>query len=91
LLPRPRLPTNTPAGACKILFQLQIIYFILAKYAVACTITAVAQESITAVAWDSAGGRVLWERVAAAGCCSTPQEHVWCDGRAVCAPPRARA
>lgn len=43
------------AGACKILFQLPLIYFILVKYAVACGLTAAARESITAVAWDSAG------------------------------------
>ncbi|WIA21511.1 hypothetical protein OEZ85_000714 [Tetradesmus obliquus] len=42
-------------GATKILFQLPLIYFILAKYVVACGLTVVARESITAVAWDSAG------------------------------------
>jgi hypothetical protein len=45
------------AGACKILFQLPIIYFILGKYAIACSLTAVTDEAITAVAWDSAGER----------------------------------
>eukprot|EP00882_Tetradesmus_deserticola_P025295 GHRQ01027771.1.p1 GENE.GHRQ01027771.1~~GHRQ01027771.1.p1 ORF type:complete len:151 (+),score=27.73 GHRQ01027771.1:98-550(+) len=44
------------AGACKILFQLPLIYFILVKYVVACSLTVVARESVTAVAWDSAGG-----------------------------------
>ncbi|WIA21356.1 hypothetical protein OEZ85_000577 [Tetradesmus obliquus] len=43
------------AGASKILFQLPLLYFILAKYTVACILTAVAKEAITAVAWDSAG------------------------------------
>ncbi|GBF88834.1 hypothetical protein Rsub_01735 [Raphidocelis subcapitata] len=43
------------AGACKILFRLPLIYFILAKYLVACALTAISRESVTAVAWDSAG------------------------------------
>lgn len=42
-------------GACKILFRLPLIWFILVKYAVACGLTVIARESITAVAWDSAG------------------------------------
>jgi hypothetical protein len=42
-------------GASKILFELPLLYFILAKYAVACLLTVVAKEAITAVAWDSAG------------------------------------
>lgn len=54
---QPTLP-HTPccaAGACKILFQLPLIWFILVKYAIAGGLTVVARESITAVAWDSAG------------------------------------
>uniref|UniRef100_A0A383WCJ1 DUF1538 domain-containing protein n=1 Tax=Tetradesmus obliquus TaxID=3088 RepID=A0A383WCJ1_TETOB len=47
--------TGMCVGATKILFQLPLIYFILAKYVVACGLTVVARESITAVAWDSAG------------------------------------
>jgi hypothetical protein len=43
------------AGACKILFRLPLIWFIIVKYAVAVGLTVVARESITAVAWDSAG------------------------------------
>jgi hypothetical protein len=43
------------SGASKILFELPLLYFILAKYAVACALTVVAKEAITAVAWDSAG------------------------------------
>lgn len=43
------------SGASKILWQLPLIYFVLAKYAVAVALTVAAQESITAVAWDSAG------------------------------------
>jgi hypothetical protein len=42
-------------GACKILFQLPLIYFILVKYVIACGLTVISRESITAVAWDSAG------------------------------------
>ncbi|KAF6248567.1 hypothetical protein COO60DRAFT_1065160 [Scenedesmus sp. NREL 46B-D3] len=49
--------TGMCAGACKILFQLPLIYFILVKYVVACGLTVIARESITAVAWDSAGGQ----------------------------------
>jgi hypothetical protein len=52
---RTPLPLNNP-GACKILFRLPLIYFILAKYLVACALTVVSRESVTAVAWDSAGG-----------------------------------
>jgi hypothetical protein len=44
-----------PAGASKILFELPLLYFILAKYAVASILTVVAKEAITAVSWDSAG------------------------------------
>ncbi|KAI8476127.1 MAG: hypothetical protein J3K34DRAFT_516801 [Monoraphidium minutum] len=53
------------AGAAKILWQLPLLYFILAKarrrrrfsvfYAVACVLTVIAEDAITAVAWDSAG------------------------------------
>jgi hypothetical protein len=48
-------PSCCAAGACKILFQLPLIWFILVKYAVAGGLTVIARESITAVAWDSAG------------------------------------
>ncbi len=44
-----------PAGAMKILYDLPIIWFLLGKYAVALSLTAVTDESIVAVAWDSAG------------------------------------
>jgi hypothetical protein len=47
------------AGACKILFRLPLIYFILIKYVIACGLTVIARESITAVAWDSAGIQLL--------------------------------
>ncbi|WIA41647.1 hypothetical protein OEZ86_009003 [Tetradesmus obliquus] len=50
-----RVAVGMCAGASKILFQLPLLYFILAKYTVACILTAVAKEAITAVAWDSAG------------------------------------
>lgn len=56
-----KIPINDDAlscravGAAKILFGLPIIYFILGKYAVACGLTLITAESITAVAWDSAG------------------------------------
>lgn len=44
-----------PAGSLKILYSLDLIYFLLAKYAVAVGLTIVTEDSITAVAWDSAG------------------------------------
>ncbi|KAI3426322.1 hypothetical protein D9Q98_008695 [Chlorella vulgaris] len=43
------------AGSLKILYSLPLIYFLLAKYAVAVMLTIVTEDSITAVAWDSAG------------------------------------
>jgi hypothetical protein len=39
----------------KILYNLRLIYFLLAKYVVAVTMTVVTEDSVTAVAWDSAG------------------------------------
>lgn len=42
-------------GACKILFSLPLIYFILGKYAVASALTVITKEGYAAVAWDSAG------------------------------------
>jgi hypothetical protein len=57
-------PNHT--GACKILFRLPLIYFILIKYFIASCLTVVARESVTAVAWDSAGeATVALTRVAA--------------------------
>jgi hypothetical protein len=66
--------TPTTAGACKILFQLPLIYFILIKYVIACGLTVIARESITAVAWDSAGGHS----------CSTERAE-WQQSMAKCA------
>lgn len=43
------------AGSLKILYQLPLIYFILAKYTVAVALTLVTADAVTAVAWDSAG------------------------------------
>lgn len=43
------------AGAAKILFGVSLIYWILAKYAVACALTYFATEDFTNIAWDSAG------------------------------------
>jgi hypothetical protein len=45
----------TAAGAMKILYDLPLIWFLLGKYALALGLTVVNEESITAVAWDSAG------------------------------------
>ncbi|PSC69722.1 pf07556 family [Micractinium conductrix] len=42
-------------GSLKILYNLPLIYFLLGKYAVAVALTLVTEDSITAVAWDSAG------------------------------------
>jgi hypothetical protein len=39
------------AGSLKILYSLPLIYFLLAKYAVAVMLTIVTEDSITAVAW----------------------------------------
>ena len=47
--------TGMAVGAVKILFSLPILYFILGKYAVACALTFITADAITAVAWDSAG------------------------------------
>jgi hypothetical protein len=50
-------------GACKILFSLPLIYFILGKYAVASALTAITKEGYAAVAWDSAGASRVEECV----------------------------
>ena len=42
-------------GAAKILYSLPIIYFILAKYTIACILTVYSPAAVTAIAWDSAG------------------------------------
>jgi hypothetical protein len=42
-------------GATKILFEIPVIYFILAKYGVAVLLTSQANEDFTNIAWDSAG------------------------------------
>lgn len=42
-------------GATKILFEIPVIYFILAKYGVAVLLTLNSNEDFTNIAWDSAG------------------------------------
>lgn len=42
-------------GATKILFDIPVIYFILAKYGIAVLLTLEANEDFTNIAWDSAG------------------------------------
>lgn len=44
------------AGAVKILFEVGLIYWVLAKYAVASVLTYFSSEDFTNIAWDSAGG-----------------------------------
>ena len=39
----------------KILYNVRLIYFLLAKYSVAVALTVVTDDSVTGVAWDSAG------------------------------------
>jgi len=43
------------AGSCKILFEVNVIFLILGKYAVACFLTVFSSENFTNIAWDSAG------------------------------------
>jgi len=43
------------AGSSKILFDINIIYLILAKYSVAAFLTVFSSENFTNIAWDSAG------------------------------------
>ncbi|PNH01042.1 hypothetical protein TSOC_013096, partial [Tetrabaena socialis] len=47
--------TGMAVGSTKILFGVPLIYIILVKYAIACSITLISEEDFTAIAWDSAG------------------------------------
>lgn len=65
------------------MFQLPLIYFILIKYVIACSFTVVARESITAVAWDSAGAPIQarsYKRLAIR-LLIIPSSHVGFDGK----------
>ena len=50
------------SGAAKILFQVPIVWIILAKYAVAVALSLNASEEMVNIAWDSAGELPRWPR-----------------------------